>query len=56
MQKKFKESSYSICENVCFSSKKMFFIYFLKQFRKKISVGVAIKVVFLHLLSQQPGF
>ena len=53
-----KESSYSICENVWFLSKKMFFAChsFLKLFRMKSSARVHIKVVFLHLLSQNPGF
>ena len=32
------------------------FFVFLKQFRKKSSVRVDIKVVFLCLLNQKPGF
>ena len=56
--KNFKESSYSICENLCFSPNKMFFAYnfFLKQLSTKSSVTVDMKVVCLHLLRQKADF
>ena len=34
--KKVQKSSYSVWKTVCFSSKKMFFIIFLKQFERKV--------------------